>query len=170
MSASEPATPNLHVILPIWNSSFEESIVFMGVPNSRDLIRTRRLRRFPGVAYRRKSECAVGQRGRSIATRWLRKFNWRIPDVSDWPIRLARWAWQRRLRPAGRVVLYELPGFEGRSLVIDQPVLPNLESLGFDTASMRIERGLRDVHRCAVPWWLPNSRARRVCATTGTGR
>jgi hypothetical protein len=43
--------------------------------------------------------------------------------------------------PSGRVVLYELPRFEGRSLVIDQRQLPNMESLGFDAASMRIEGG-----------------------------
>lgn len=43
--------------------------------------------------------------------------------------------------PSGRVALYELPRFGGRSLVIDQLALPNLESLGFDAASMRIEAG-----------------------------
>ncbi len=43
--------------------------------------------------------------------------------------------------PTGRVVLYALPRFAGRSLVLDERELPNLELAGFDVASMRIDGG-----------------------------
>ena len=63
--------------------------------------------------------------------------------------------------PPGRVVLYELPRFEGRSLVIDQRILPILESLGFDPASMRIEGG----------YWMfcTDIRLQGNCRTLGPG-
>jgi hypothetical protein len=63
--------------------------------------------------------------------------------------------------PSGRVVLYELPRFAGRSLVIDQRALPNMEALGFDAASMRIEAGY---------WMFCNDiRYQGDCRTLGPG-
>jgi hypothetical protein len=63
----------------------------------------------------------------------------------------------------GRVVLYELPQFGGRSLVIDRREAPNLEWLGFENraASMRIEEG----------YWMfcTNMRFRGECRTLGPG-
>ena len=65
--------------------------------------------------------------------------------------------------PSGRVVLYELPQFGGRSLVIDRREAPNLEWLGFENraASMRIEEG----------YWrfCTDMRFRGECRTLGPG-
>ena len=64
---------------------------------------------------------------------------------------------------AARVVLYERPGFGGRSIVIDRPQMANLDRIGFNdrAASMRVEGG---------SWMLcTDARFEGECRTFGPG-